>query len=230
MVEISNRLYIKLKRNMKYFILCYREAPVGDSHDSKLEYDFTNACHECGTGARLVGNLKLIGINKLKKDFFETYMGDYVLSERLLNFLKTKNIISEELKNVCNSKNMEQPYYHLYTNVTLPPAIKKEGLATDDQCPICKRNGFFSKLSKQNGKTTVLPSGIVYSTSQISKMGSHHFFLTWECFGYSNPVAHGNNEVGFARPLIVVSECFKNAIEDFKVKGVEFKLIEVQEK
>lgn len=214
---------------MKYYILSYNQAPIGNSHDSKLEFDFANACKECGTGALLIGRLKLSGINKLKRDFFETYIGDYIVSEELLNYLKNKNLISEDLKKIQNLKDSELEYYQLYTHVTLPPAIQKDGLVTENQCPVCKRNGFFYKLSKRNEKTIAIPSGIVYSTYQINEIGNHHFFFTWECFGYSNLVANGNNVVGFARPLLIVSEKFKNAFEEFKVMGAEFEPIVIED-
>lgn len=213
---------------MKYYILSYNQAPIGDSHDSKLEYDFIDACNHCGTGAMLVGRLKLLGINKLKRDFFETYVGDYIISEKLFMYFKSKNLISGEFQKIIDSRNSELQYYHLYTNFILPPAIKKDGLVIENQCPVCKRNGFFNKLSKQNEKTIVVPSGIVYSTNQINEMGNHHFFFTWECFGYSNLVAYGNNVIGFARPLLIVSEKFKNAMEDFKVKGAEFEPVVIE--
>lgn len=212
---------------MKYYILCYNQSPIGDSRDSILEYDFSRACNACGTGAVLVGNLKLSGINKLKRDFFETYIGDYIISEKLLNHLESKNLLTENLKKIHNMKNSELAYYHLYTKAILPPAIKKNGLVVENQCETCKRNGFFYKLSKSYEKSIVVPSGIVYSKSQIYGNENRHFYFTWECFGYSNLVAHGNNEVGFARPMLVVSEFFMSAINELKVKGVEFEPITI---
>lgn len=210
---------------MNYFILSYNRAPIGDSHDAKLEFDFTTACKKCGTGAKLVGSLKLSGINKLTKDFFETYVGDYIISENLYNSLIRENIVLGNLKKVTDSNNTEQPYYHLSTNLILPPALKKDGLAVENQCSECKRNGFFYKLSKSKDETIVFPTGIQYTSNQILVMEENDFYLTWECFGYSNLVACGNNVVGYARPLLIVSEKFKIALEKFKVKGLIYELI-----
>lgn len=110
---------------MDYFILTYSKAPVGSSNDAKLDYNFTNSCNRCGTGAKLVGNLQVIVINNIKKDFFETMIGDYIISEKLYLSLMNEGIQLGGLKNIVDYKFNILPYYHLYTDIILPESYKK---------------------------------------------------------------------------------------------------------
>jgi hypothetical protein len=133
-----------------------------------------------------------------------------------------------DLKNVIDAKNTLLPYYHLNNTLILPEAISKNGLVIEEQCPICKRNGYYYKLTKVNDRNTSIPTGITYSSKQIDNMENYDFFFTWECFGLSYLVASSSNIVGFARPLLIVSEKFKNILEKLKVKGLEFEPVTVK--
>ena len=80
---------------------------------------------------------------------------------------------------------------------------------------------------KKDIPTHVYPVDFHYSLSEFEKLEESDFYFSWECFGYSNLVAHGNNIIGFARPLLIVTEKFKNALEKFKTKGLKFESITI---
>lgn len=216
---------------MDYFILTYCRAPIGSSNDAKLYYNFTNSCNKCGTGAKLAGNLQVTGINNVKKEFFETLNRDYIISEKLYISLRNEGLQLGNLKNIVDYKYNTLPYFHLYTDIILPESYKKTGIEIENQCPVCKRNGFFNKTVigciEKNIPTYVYPVDLHYSSSELKKTDKSDFYFTWECFGYSNLVAHGNNVVGLARPLLVVNQKFKDILEKLKVKGLEFELIAI---
>jgi hypothetical protein len=215
---------------MKYYILTYCRAPIGDTIDAKLEYNFANACNQCGTGAKLEGNLQVTGLSKVKKDLFSTLIGDYIISEKLFHTLMNEGIQLGKLKKIVDYKFNPLPYYHLYSEIILPESYKKNGIEIENQCPVCKRNGFFNKLGKMVSSTPtyVYPLDFHYPTSDMQKIPKCDFYLSWECFGYSNMIAYGNNIVGFARPLLIVSEKFKNVLEAIKVKGLKFEPLTIK--
>lgn len=90
------------------------------------------------------GQLRTARLPKVSKDFFATLDDDYIISERLYNCLKEEKVKLGELNRILNYRNIELPFYHLYSTLTLPPATKKEGLTVEGQCSECKRNGYFN--------------------------------------------------------------------------------------
>ena len=213
---------------MKYFILSYIKSPIGDSEDYKNIYNFTFACKVCGTGARLVGKLKTKGLAKNKKDFFETLIGDYIISESLYKELVLENIKLGNLMNVVDSRNKDLPFYHLYTDLYFPKSTKNEGLVIEGQCDECKRNGFFGKLDSTEQGMKIVPIKLYYSLNDNSFLNKSDFFFSWECLGLSNLVEKDNNVIGYARPLLIVSNHLKTALIKFKVPGLNFEQIEIR--
>lgn len=130
---------------MKYFIVKYYARPRGESGEScKSNYNLEDACKNCGTGAKLVGNLNCKGLTKVSIDFFQTLDWDFLISDNLYKFLLSKGVQISNLKKVFDSKRNELPFYHLYTELNFPKSLPmSEGLVTEDQCPVCKRNGYF---------------------------------------------------------------------------------------
>nr|WP_320058447.1 hypothetical protein [uncultured Bacteroides sp.] len=215
---------------MKYFVLDYNKVTIGESGEAcKSSYDLSLACKKCGTGATLQRQLRTIKLGQVSKDFFATLDDDYIISERLYNYLKEEGIKLGKLNKIVNFKNIELPFYHLYSTLTLPPATKKDGLTVENQCSECKRNGYFNtaifSLPDSNIPTKILPYDLHYQPSDMEIFNQIDFAFTWECMGLSNLKAHGNFVVRYARPLLVVSEKFKLTLEKLKIKGVEFEQI-----
>ena len=215
---------------MEYFILSYTKGATSESGEScKSSYNLEDSCDVCGTGAKLVGNLRTKGITKIKKDFFTTLDDDFIISKSLYEDLIKMKLRLGDLKRIVDYKNNELPFYHLNTVLYFPPAIKKDGLIIEDQCQVCKRNGFFNKAIigdiKMNIPTHVFPVSLHYSMIDNKFLSLSDFFFTWECMGLSNLVAKVNNVVRYARPLLIVSKSFKSILEQNKIKGLEFEQI-----
>lgn len=215
---------------MKYFVLTYNKAAVGESGEAcKSNYDLSFSCNKCGTGSVLQGQLRTARLPKVSKDFFATLDDDYIISERLYNCLKEEEVKLGELNRILNYRNIELPFYHLYSTLTLPPATKKEGLTVERQCSECKRNGYFNTAifspPGSNVSTKILPYDLHYKPFDMDVFSQADFAFTWECMGLSNLKAHGNFVVRYARPLLVVSEKFKLTLEKLKIKGLEFEQI-----
>lgn len=215
---------------MKYFVLDYNKAAIGESGEAcKSIYDLSHACKKCGTGATLQGQLRTIRLGKVSKEFFPTLDDDYIISEHLYNYLKEEDVKLGKISQIVNFKNIKLPFYHLYSTLSLPPAIKKDGFTIENQCNECKRNGYFNTAIfsplGSNIPTKILPYNLHYQSFDMSIFSQTDFAFTWECMGLSNLKAHGNFVVRYARPLLVVSEKFKLTLEKLKIKGVEFEQI-----
>jgi len=213
---------------MNYHILTYSGATPGESgEECGTEYSFEYACEACGTGAELSGNLKVRGITKIKKDFFETINGDCIISQTLKESIK-KKFPEFDVKPVADTKNQTSDFFHLYTSTTLPNFKETStGYVKEDQCPICHRNGYYNDVII--GQPTIVePLNFKYDINDISRYSNEIILKTWECRGLSNKVKSGNKVVRFARPWIVVREDLKEVLESERVKNIHFEQIKIE--
>lgn len=216
---------------MKYYIISYSGSMKGESGEPcNSNYTFQDACDTCGTGATLVGNLKVKGLSNVKNHFFETYDYDYLISKELFDFLLNRELKIENCLNAIDSKGKPTNYFYFSSKYIMPKiSFKSTGIVIDHQCQLCLRNGFFNEAKaeeSENGKRfKPLPIKLVYDNIDKVFLESSDIFVTWECFGWSNLVAEGFKAVRYARPFVIVSENIKSAFEDFKVKNVHFEEI-----
>ncbi|GAB3532948.1 hypothetical protein GCM10027443_17470 [Pontibacter brevis] len=212
----------------KYYIITYCGSASGESGEQcGTDYIFDNACDACGTGAELKSNLKVRGIAKTKKDFFETVNGDCLISKNLKERID-EMLPNLGLKQVYDKKNQPLDFYHLYTRLNLPKFKKTStGYVIENQCPVCMRNGFYNDVSIGN-PTTVKALIFKYKYEDLVLNSNSIILKTWECSGLSNRVKSGNKIVRFARPWIVVREDLKEVLESEKVKNIHFEQIKIE--
>lgn len=217
----------------KYYILEFRFNYVGDSGEEVYNnYDIKSACQNCGTGAILTGKLYVKGISKTKKEIFYTLAGDTIITESLYHTLLLNNIKLGVLQKVIDKRGIILPFYHLYTKLSFPKSLpKSKGLIIEDQCTICKQNGYFNDAIigdlEKNIPTYIVPLELYYDKIDEDFLSKSDFFNTWEHMGLSNIKAEGNKVVGYARPMLIISEKFKLVLEDLKIKGLEFSEIKI---
>tara|TARA_R110002051_G_C8529925_1_gene469422 strand:+ start:13 stop:669 length:657 start_codon:yes stop_codon:yes gene_type:complete len=218
---------------MRHFIISYKKRPLGESGEScKSNYDLSNACVDCGTGAKLIGNLRVKGFSNLNKDFFETLDGDYIISTRLYNLIKESSNDLNLLK-VIDSKNNLLDFYHFANSVTLP-RFKKDstGFLIDRQCQTCKRNGYFTHAEigdlEKNIPTMIHPYIFKYDKNNLGKYKNELILNTWESFGLSNKIATGKYVIRYARPLIIVSEKIKDIFDREKLNEIKYEQIIIE--
>ena len=218
---------------MSHFIISYKKRPLGESGEScESDYDLSKACFYCGTGAELMGNLKVKGFSSIKKDFFETLDGDYIISARLHNLIK-EHFNYLNLSQVIDSRNNPLDFYNFTQNVTLPK-IKKDsaGFVIDKQCQSCKRNGYFTHAEigdlEKNIPTIINPYIFKYDKKDLEKHKSDLILNTWECFGLSNKNTTGKYVIRYARPLTIVSEKIKDIFDREKLNDIEYEQIIIE--
>ena len=227
-----------MEMKKKFYLLANTSKPSGYSGECLgAEYDMANACPNCGTGYKLIGNLPVKAV-KLEKDFIQTLDRDYLISDKLFSALNLADIKVENLLHAINSKSKEElRYYHLKPDFSFPKMLpESEGITTDEQCPICKRNGFFGDVvfaKNDKGEIesgSIVPAKYKYQIESADFLEQADFYSTWEHFGTSNLVAKGNKVIGYARPLLIVSERVKSVFENMNIKNVSFEEIFIQEK
>lgn len=215
---------------MRYFIISYKKRALGESGEScKSDYDLSCACIDCGTGAKLTGNLKVKGFSNIRKDFFETLDGDYIISTRLYKLIQ-KNFNDFKLMQVIDSKNNPLDFYHFDNRVILPRINKgSTGYVIDRQCQTCKRNGYFTHAEIGNLEksipTIIHPYIFKYYKNDLEKHKTDLILKTWECFGPSNRIATGKYVIRYARPLTIVSEKIKDIFEREEINDIEYEQI-----
>ena len=215
---------------MRHFIISYKKRPLGESGEScKSDYDLSNACIDCGTGAKLIGNLRVKGFSNILMDFFETLDGDSIISTRFYNLIQ-ENFNDFNLTQVIDSRNNPLDFYH-FTNSAILPRFKIDstGFVIDRQCQTCKRNGYFTHAEignlEKNIPTIIHPYIFKYDKNDLEKYKSTLILNTWECFGLSNKVATDKYVIRYARPLIIVCEKIKDIFDNEKLKDIEYEEI-----
>jgi hypothetical protein len=218
---------------MKYYIITYSNRPIGESGEScNSLYDLRNACESCGTGAELIGNLRVKGFSRIKKDFFETLDGDFIISKGIFGLIKQirPDFI---LQPVIDSKNNVLNFYHLNSSKVLPRFnAKSTGYEIENQCINCKRNGYFNSVVigdlEKKVPTIVSPLCLIYRKNDSNLFSNNLILKTWECTGLSNKVANNNKIVRYARPWILVNQTFKDILINAKIEGINYEKIEIE--
>lgn len=221
---------------MNFYIIIYNGNLKGESGEScNSKYELKSACKECGTGAQLIDNLIAKEISNVKKDFFQTYDRDFLISEKLYLFLLKKEIKLDLMHRVVIKNGKETNYYHLTSNFFFPKASSKTtGLRIENQCLTCHRNGYYNDViyneTSEGVKKTFPPIQLVYEDIKNYFLESSEIFNTWESIGSSNLKAEGIKVIRYARPMLIVSERIKKVFEEFGVKNAIFEKIIVNPK
>ncbi len=213
---------------MRFYLIDYIEKPKGYSGERcNSTYDLSDACKNCGTGAKLVDRLITKGITEVKTSFFATMSDDFLISKELYKLLLSKGIKITNLKEVLDSKKNELPYYFFYAEADFPKSLSSsEGLITERQCLVCQKNGYFSDVkigdAAKGIPTVITPLRLKYQGISKEFLESSELFNTWEHLGISNLKAEGTKVVRYARPMLIVSERIKAVFEEFGVKNAQF--------
>lgn len=211
---------------MQFYILTYTGKPFGESGEScKTNYDLTSGCKNCGTGSKIADKLHSKGLTKTTKDFFQTNDGDTIISAKLKEDMVMAHVKIGELAKVVDYRGQELPYYNLTSDFILPKATNIKGLIVEDQCYLCKQNGYFNDVIigniKQGVSTIIKPVELFYNNVDDKFLRQSDVFLSWEHMGKSNLVAHGKYVVRYSRPLLIVSELFYNFLSSKEVTNIK---------
>jgi len=224
----GSRIFFRFEINMKYYVLSHESAHKGQSGEKiGSTYDLSNACKNCGTGAELVGPLYTKDLKNVKNDCFYTLSDDTLISEKLYKEFSQRNIRLEYISQVVDYKGNPLPYYHLNPKLSFPKMLSQsQGLKTENQCPVCKQNGYFSDVVigdlEKGIDTYIKPFMFHYADIDKNILNQSDIFHTWEHIGLSNLKAEGYKVIRYARPLLIVNEDVKKIFDNLKIKKISF--------
>ena len=162
------------------------------------EYDLSQACARCGSGAVQVSPLVLRSSQIPKTgSLFLTLDFDFLFGQRLKELLAAEDFRGLELRQARAAKSQNAlPWFQLLPRATLPPmAAETKGIVRENPCPQCGRDGYFNDSEA--------PLEIVYRAEQIESDGLPDIVATYELFGYS-ALREVFTDSHFARPLVLI--------------------------
>jgi hypothetical protein len=184
------------------------------------EYDLSEGCPRCGTGARRTTPL-LLKRSELPRsgDVIETGGGEFLISPGLADVLRGEQVSGLQLDDVLASNNREPlPWLHLSSTFTMPRMSEAtEGGARENACPACDRDGYFDSLER--------PLAIAYSANDVDLATLPELVQTWECFG--NSFLSPPDRARFAQPLLLVGPTLYELLQRQKARRLDFEPVAV---
>jgi len=177
------------------------------------EYDYSNSCPKCGTGAQVIDSLILPKL-KTKKEIFQNLDGTVIICKDLHQKLLDNDINS--FYPIYDLKGKQQDFFALKSQNVLGQFDKgTSSFEVEKQCQYCHRDGYFNIPNE--------PLKLVYSNWD-SRLFQFEILSTWECFGNSR-LRIPEKESVFANPIYVISDKVKETICDYVCKGIQFEKV-----
>ncbi|GMV32152.1 MAG: hypothetical protein AMXMBFR59_42770 [Rhodanobacteraceae bacterium] len=192
------------------------------------QYDLSAACPRCGTGAQLIGAMQ-IKANELSKKggLQQCHTGEVIISESLAQAVKEETGSSIDFRPVEEyGTEVALPWRHIVPQFVLPPfARETTGVLRERACPSCNRDGYFGNIE--------VPFQPVFRQHDFRELqcwprmegaAPPDFARTWECYGNSSLNLDNDpvKTIGFAQPLIFVSNRVMRTVLRNKVRGFDF--------
>ncbi len=183
---------------------------LGGQVFGETTYDLSNACSNCGTGARQTSPLYIDAkdIKKIKgRAVAATTYQDLFVKEKMIVRLHDAGITDFATQDVYSRRKdggtTKLPRTQIIPNHTMPPMHPLTNLDPQYVCKVCQRGGFFS-MSRE-------PFRIYYRRQDLANIAD--FNRTWEWFGS----AHFNwpmSQLRFAHPYALVTPKVMNILRE----------------
>lgn len=179
------------------------------------QYDLSQACPQCGTGAIQTSPLILDPAEIPKGGaIFQTFQHEVLVSPALAQTLRETEVTGLTLDEVRAKSGATLPWVQLLSTTELPPmAPATEGILRERPCPNCGRDGHFDNAKE--------PLQIFYPASQVTPHSLPDVVHTYECFGLSR-LREPFEQSRFANPLLLVKPKVYDVFKRQKVRGLEF--------
>ena len=187
------------------------EAALGEEG---TRHDRTRGCPRCGTGAPQIAPL-FVKRSLLPREAIlcRVLRGQIVIAEDAAQALAEVGARGVQFGPVEDQSGHPVPWRQIMPDVTLPPMSRtSEWILTEDQCPHCRRDGFFHSR-KHSAK-------IVYEGRGVSPDAVGDFAQTWECFG--------NTKRTIAQPKILVRPRTFRHLRDLGIASKQFLPVRIE--
>lgn len=171
--------------------LAVERAPRGEGGPScGTQFDLSDACRECGTGAKQVSDLVVrTGDAPRSGGCWTTLSGEVIVSRSFA--AEWSEVPGLELRTVQSVSGRKLPWTQLLATVDFPRlAAESRGVRRDRGCAVCERDGWVHSAKH--------PTELRYRDLEVGAAG-----LTWERFGRSS-VRETLRLSYFAPPLLLV--------------------------
>lgn len=217
------RLYTKPELQAAPLLcLIVRTAPKGLGGPScGTQYDLSQACPMCGTGAIQTSPLILKASEVPKKGIiFQTMHSEILVALTFAKVLKEARLSGLEFRQAQSFRERKPlPWLQLLAKQELPPmAPATRGILRERPCPHCRRDGYFHSADE--------PIEIMYRCSDVDLDALPDVVQTYERFGNS-AITKPFKDSNFASPLLLVKPRVFSIFEQHKVRGVEFVPVQI---
>lgn len=186
---------------------------------SRDQYDFADACPNCGTGARRIKPLiaRASAFPKRAK-ICESAHGDVLIAASAADALRRESVTGIDLLEVHASKGDQVlPWYRLTATHELPRmSPNTRGIIMSEfkrRCPICQQDEFYHSAHD--------PIEIAYSSGSVDVGQLPDVVHTWERFGKSG-IEEPFKFSRFAPPLLLVKPRVFDLFRAEKIKRAAF--------
>jgi hypothetical protein len=134
----------------QWLLLWVATAGFWGGADFGQEFDFSDACTECGSGARLIGPLVTeLGRMGKKEIDHVVYEGHLIVSQRLAELLAAAGVVGMEAAAVRNRRGRvsDKFVWLRCTEVCFPFSARTRGVVSADRCATCGRGGHFGNAT-----------------------------------------------------------------------------------
>ena len=197
---------------LSLFITSAETGMGGPTHGT--EFDLSNACPECGTGARQQGALVLDKSElPTKVDLFQTLNGEVLVSPSLKNAVEGAGLSGLELRLAISHRDGEKlEWFQLMPASEMPPWDSSSvGYLRERPCPSCDRDGYFGD--------TKVPLEVAYRKDALA--AAAEISWTYERFGNS-ALREDFTASHFAPPRPLVSPRFLDVLRKERVRNCAF--------
>lgn len=197
--------------------LIVRTAPRGFGGPTySTEYDLSDACPRCGSGARQVSPLRLRASEIPQRgQIFQTLSGELLVSPALGSTLEEAEISGLELRETQAAGSLTPlPWLQVFPQLELPRmAPVSKGILRDNPCPECDRDGHFHSGFQ--------PVEIFYDARTVEVEALPDIVHTYERFGNS-VLRQPRSDSNFGPPLVLAKPKFFQVFRSNRVRGVQF--------
>lgn len=187
------------------------------------QYDISEACSVCGSGARQISPLILKAEDlPAKERVAATYDGEILFPEKVAKRLIDSGFDDKALGPVLASAgNRPLPWRQLCALAELPPmSAETKGIIREGVCPNCGRDGYFHDAEN--------PVEIRYDAKDVDLIALPPVVGTWERFGNSRlltPI----EESHFAPPLVIIKQQIYQMLRGTGLRGLAFHPVELRQ-
>ncbi len=182
-----------------------------DSYNVKAEYDYSQACPVCGSGANQIGSLHMTPKPRLRASAMTTDREELLVSEPVAIALAKAGFGKCVRPAYSLSTGQPLEWWQIVGASVLPPMSPESMIIREGSCSRCLRNGVYLNPARFQ---------IVYPEYALRDTHSRGALYSWETAGPAHPPRP-------ARPFTFLTSAAYRAIEQLNLRGLHLEPVDV---